>query len=126
MAREKLKLKDFDQRFSIDERGKLYWDNQIIETEVGLKKRDFILAVIAALAAWVGVTTSIVTAANNILHPTPPPLVTVFSPPLPPPLVLSEATRSAPPRGPDSRNHHRRGKRRQTKPRSPGTPPPGR
>ena len=76
MARQHLNIRDFDSRFSMDERGRLFWDDQVIETR-GLRTRDFVLAVIVAVAACAGAIATWV----NVFKPSLPVAVTVTYPP---------------------------------------------
>jgi hypothetical protein len=74
MERQKLKVKDFDDRFSMDEKGRLFWDDQKIETR-GWRTRDFVVVCIGvAIAFGTLVSSSINTWANvkKLNMPSPP------------------------------------------------------
>lgn len=84
-----LTLGDFEDRFSLDKKGRLKFDGALVETTVGLKRRDFNLALAAAVIAGLNMLASWFNARLNATRPAaPPPQVTCpapvvnFSPPV--------------------------------------------
>lgn len=72
----RLNLGDFEDRFSIDKDGKLKFNNALVETAVGLKARDFKLAVTVAVIAGINALiagANMIASWKNALKPTSPP-----------------------------------------------------